>query len=195
VSTAARRTALLLIDVINPLDFDGAEDLHAGALQAARAIASLKRRLRADGVPAIYVNDNFGHWNSDFRALLARCRADGGAAATLVKRLAPHKDDLTVLKPRHSAFHQTPLELLLERIGVRRLIITGLAADLCVQFSAMDAFVRGYQLWVPEDCTAAESPQRKRAALEWMALALKCRTAPAAKRPGEAAASSAKRGA
>jgi nicotinamidase-related amidase len=193
VSTAAKRTALLLIDVINPLDFDGAEDLQEGALQAALAIASLKRRLRADGVQAIYVNDNFGHWNSDFRALLARCRAGGGAAATLVKRLAPHKDDQTVLKPRHSAFHLTPLELLLERIGARRLIITGLAADLCVQFSAMDAFVRGYQLWVPEDCTAAESPQRKRAALDWMALALKCRTTPASKRPGEAAGSSAKR--
>jgi nicotinamidase-related amidase len=173
------RTVLLMIDVINPLQFDGAEDLAPPALEAAAANARLKADLAREGVPAVYVNDNFGHWRSDFRALVARCRRLGGPAAALVRRLAPGPDDLTVLKPRHSAFHETPLELLLTQMGARDLVVTGLATDLCVQFSASDAFVRGYRLWIPEDCTAAESLERKRAALDWMALALKGRTEPA----------------
>lgn len=173
-------TVLLIVDIINPLQFDGAGDLAAPALQAAAGIAALKRQLAARGVAAVYVNDNFGHWRSEFAQLLARCRKLSGAPATLARRLAPGADDFTVLKPRNSGFDQTPLELLLSRLGARELVITGLATDLCVQFTAMDAFSRGYRLWVPEDCTAAESSERKAAALAWMALALKCRIKPAA---------------
>lgn len=170
------RVALLVIDMINPLRFDGAQDIAAPAVEAAACTAALKRRLAERGVPAIYVNDNFGHWRSDFVELVQRCRRGGGAAAALVRRIAPRRHDLTVLKPRHSAFFGTPLDLLLERIGARELVITGLATDLCVQFSAADAYVHGFKLWVPEDCTAAESPERKQAALAWMREALKCRT-------------------
>ena len=171
---------LLLVDVINPLQFDGAHALAKPALEAATCIADLKQRLAQRGVAAVYVNDNFGHWRSEFAQLLTRCRKLGGAPAALVRRLAPRPGDFTVLKPRNSGFDQTPLELLLSRLRTRELIITGLAADLCVQFTAMDAFSRGYRLWVPEDCTAAETPQRKASSLAWMALALKCRTKPAA---------------
>ena len=149
------------------------------ALQAAAAVAALKREAAARGVPAIYVNDNFGHWRSDFRSLVATCRRRKGPAARLARLLAPHARDFTVLKPRHSGFHATPLELLLERMGTRRLVVTGLATDICVQFTAMDAFLRGFALWVPADCTAAESRQRKQASLAWMARALKCHTRPA----------------
>ncbi len=174
------RRVLLIIDFINPLDFEGAEELAEPAIDAAHATAGLRRDLCEQGVPVVYVNDNFGHWQSDFAGLTARCRKMGGPAAALVRRIAPSSGDLTVLKPRHSAFHQTPLELLLTQMGARELVITGLATDLCVQFSAMDAFVRGYKLWVPEDCTAAQNPERKRAALDWMALALRSRTTAAA---------------
>lgn len=167
---------LLVVDFINPLDFPGADELAGPAVAAAGATAALKQRLCADGVPVVYVNDNFGHWRSDFRHLVAHCRGLQGSAGALVRRLAPAPGDLTVLKPRHSGFHQTPLELLLTQMGARELVLTGLATDLCVQFTAMDAFVRGYRLWVPEDCAAAETPQRHRAALDWMALALRCRT-------------------
>jgi len=167
---------LLLVDFINPFDFPGAGELAAPALAAAAATAVLKARLAAQGVPAVYVNDNFGHWQSDFRSLVAHCRRRRGTAAALARRLAPAPGDLTVLKPRHSAFHQTPLDLLLAQMGARELVLTGLATDLCVQFSAMDAFIRGYRLWVPQDCCAAESPARHRAALDWMALALRSRT-------------------
>lgn len=182
---------LLLIDVINPLRFDGAKALAAPALEAAEAIAALKRRLRAQGVPAVYVNDNFGRWTSDFRELVGYCRGLGGAAGRLARRLAPARGDLTVLKPRHSAFHATPLALLLGAVGAKRVVMTGLATDLCVQISATEAFQCGFELWVPADCTAAESPERKQAALDWMARALKCHIEPAfaAGGPGEPAAS------
>jgi nicotinamidase-related amidase len=174
------RRVLLVIDFINPLDFDGADDLAGPAMDAAAATAALRRRLSAQGVPVVYVNDNFGHWQSDFRQLVTDCRRRKGPAATLVRRLAPQPGDLTVLKPRHSAFHQTPLDLLLARLGARELVITGLATDLCVMFSAMDAFLRGHRLWVPADCCAAESAQRHADALAWMARALRCRTTPSA---------------
>jgi len=169
-------TVLLLVDLINPLQFDGAERLAEPALQAAAAVAALKRDAAARGVPAIYVNDNFGHWRSDFHGLVALCRRLQGPAAALARLLAPQARDFTVLKPRHSGFHATPLELLLERMGSRRLVITGLATDLCVQFTAMDAFLRGFGLWVPADCSAAESAARHQAALAWMARVLKCHT-------------------
>lgn len=170
------RTVLLLVDLINPLDFDGAERLAAPALQAAAAVAALKRDAAERGVPAIYVNDNFGHWRSDFRGLVAVCRRAGGAAAVLARLIAPRAADFTVLKPRHSGFHATPLRLLLERMGARRLVVAGLATDLCVQCTATDAFQLGFGLWVPADCSAAETPQRHAAALAWMARALKCHT-------------------
>jgi nicotinamidase-related amidase len=64
-------------------------------------------------------------------------------------------------------------------MGTQRLVVTGLATDLCVQFTAMDAYVRGFALWVPADCSAAEHPRRHQAALGWMARALKCHTQPA----------------
>lgn len=173
------RTVLLLVDVVNPLDFPGAEALTEAALAAAPRIAELKREMARRGVPVVYANDNFGHWRSDFHQLVQRCRRGRRAAAALVRQLAPGLEDLTVLKPRYSAFDQTPLELLLTRIGADRLVIAGFATDLCVQFSAMDAFVRGYELWVPGDCAAAEAPERHAAALDWMARALKCRVQPA----------------
>jgi nicotinamidase-related amidase len=165
---------LLLVDFINALDFPGAEKLAAPALEAARATADLKRRLRADGVVAIYANDNFGAWQSDFHGLVDRCLALPGEPGEIARLLRPREDDLTVLKPRHSAFYASPLELLLAEMGTHELVLCGLAADMCVQLTAADAFLREYDVWVPSDCTAAETAKAKAAALEYMADVLKC---------------------
>jgi len=165
---------LLLVDFINALDFPGAEKLAAPALEAARATADLKRRLRADGVVAIYANDNFGAWQSDFHGLVNRCLALPGEPGEIARLLRPREDDLTVLKPRHSAFYASPLELLLAEMGTHELVLCGLAADMCVQLTAADAFLREYDVWVPSDCTAAETAKAKAAALEYMADVLKC---------------------
>jgi nicotinamidase-related amidase len=174
------RTVLLLIDFINPLDFPGAEDLAAGAVEAAQATAALKAALRKAGVPAIYANDNYGGWQSDFQHLVTRCAGGSGASAQMAKLLHPQSGDLTILKPRHSAFLGSPLDLLLSRMHARDIIITGLATDICVQLTAMDGFLRDYTLKVPADCTAAESPEYKKQSLAYMERVLKCDVSPSA---------------
>ncbi len=174
------RTVLLLIDFINPLDFPEAEDLAPGAVEAAQATAVLKAALRKAGVPAIYANDNYGGWQSDFQSLVARCAAGKGASAEMARLLRPQSGDLTILKPRHSAFLGSPLDLLLSRMHTKEIIITGLATDHCVQLTAMDGFLREYKLKVPVDCTAAESPDYKKQSIAYMARVLKCDVSPSA---------------
>jgi nicotinamidase-related amidase len=177
---AASPTVLLLVDFINPLDFDGAAALAPQALAAARATAKLRRAAAGPGVQTLYANDNYGVWRSDFKAVLARCQARPGTPGTIARLLAPRRGDLTILKPRHSAFYATPLDLLLRQLRCKRLVITGIAADNCVLFSAMDAYVRGYSLWVPRDCVAAESDEAKVNALEHMRRVCKANVRPSA---------------
>lgn len=168
--------ALVLVDFINPLDFAGAQALLAPALAAAQATARLKQRLARQGVPALYANDNYGQWHADFRDVLAHCRSLPGPRNALAELLAPQPQDLTLLKPRHSAFFATPLDLMLRQMGVRNIILVGLATDMCVHFTAVDAFMRGYALWVPHDCVAAENTQAHQQALAHMRRTLRCRT-------------------
>ena len=171
-------TVLLLIDFINPLDFDGAQEMADAALQAARAAATLKARVLAEGGQCIYANDNYGTWRSNFPELWRKCRAMKGAPGRIASALKPGPTDLTVLKPRHSAFYCTPLDLMLGQLKPRRLILCGLATDNCVLFSAMDAYLRGYRLWIPADCAAAESEGVHRQALQHMARVLKASIRP-----------------
>jgi nicotinamidase-related amidase len=166
---------LVLIDFINPLNFPGAEKLAPPALQAARAVVRLRERLDREKVAVIYANDNYGVWQSDFHSLVNECVARDDASGEIARLLCPRATDLTLLKPRHSAFYCSPLELLLHEMGAQELILAGLATDMCVQMTAADAFLRGYEgVWVPSDCTAAETPKAKAASLEYMRTVLKC---------------------
>lgn len=174
------RRVLLLVDFINPLDFPGSEKLAGPAVAAARATAALKARLESDGVATIYANDNYGGWQSDFHSLVSACLGMDGPAGEIARLLYPQACDLTILKPRHSAFYASPLELLLTEMQARELVICGLATDMCVQMTASDAFLREFKVWVPSDCTAAESPRAKAASLAYMADVLKCDVSPAA---------------
>ena len=171
------RYALLLIDVINRLDFDGAATLAPRAMAMARRVAALKRRASAAGVPCVYVNDNFGQWRSDLRVLVARGLDEASRGQSLVQTLKPDEDDYFVLKPLHSGFYSTTLDLLLRELGSRTLIICGLATEACVLFTASDAYIRGFEVMVPNDGCASESPARHRAALAIMRKMLKARTA------------------
>lgn len=176
------RTVLLMVDFINPLDFEGSTDLKAPAIRAARTAARLRKRLSREGCRTIYANDNYGGWNSDFATLWQNCARRGGASGDLARALRPRKKDFSILKPRHSAFYSTPLDLLLQQLGCRRVVVTGLATDSCVLFTAMDAYLRGYELWIPSDATAAESEQAKQQALAHMAAVLKADIRPTALR-------------
>jgi len=169
---------LLLIDVINDLEFDGGEALLAAALPMAERLAALKRRARAAGIPAVYVNDNFGRWRSDFRTLLNHCRRDGVRGRPVVERLLPESDDYFVLKPKHSGFFSTTLDTLLEYLRASTLILTGLTADNCVLFTASDAYLRDFQLVVPPDCVASIEREHTQQALEHMRRVLKAELTP-----------------
>ena len=172
------RTVLLLVDFINPLRFPGADELAPAALEAARTAASLKAKLAKEQVQTVYANDNYGRWSSDFSSIWKSCRALGGPSGQMARQLKPTKKDCALLKPRHSAFYATPLDLLLRQLRCRRLILAGIAADNCVLFTAMDAYLRGYSLWVPADCVAAETDDAKIQALAQMRQTLKARVAP-----------------
>jgi nicotinamidase-related amidase len=172
--------ALLLIDVINDLDFPGNEEIVERVVPMARRIAALKARAREAGIPAIYVNDNFGRWRSDRRALLEHSLASGLPGRRMVEILRPDDDDYFVLKPKHSAFFSTTLDTLLAYLGARTLILTGVAGNICVFFTANDAYMRDFRLVVPADCVASNTTRENDYALEQMAQILKADTAPSA---------------
>ena len=163
------RSALLIVDVINPLDFEGAEALRPHAIRAVRRIAALAARARKARVPVIFVNDNRGRWRSEFRELVRMSVADSDTGAGIVEQLQPGDDDYSVLKPKHSAFYATPLDLLLRHLRVQRLIVTGVASDQCIVISAAEARMRDYDVVVPRDCVGAPSAARNAAALRQLA--------------------------
>jgi nicotinamidase-related amidase len=161
-------TALILVDVINDFDFPEGGKLLRFALPAARRIAELKSRLKKRGIPAIYVNDNFGRWQSDFKKQVERCVSESARGATVARLLIPAEDDYFVLKPKHSAFFSTSLDVLLSYLGARKLILTGFAADICVLYTANDAYMRDYEVFVPTDCVASETLAAKQTACQQM---------------------------
>jgi nicotinamidase-related amidase len=165
--------ALLLIDVINDLDFPESNALLRQALPMARRLARLKRRAAEHGCPVVYVNDNFGRWRSDFKSLVAHCLDDDMSGQEIVRLLRPGEQDYFVLKPAHSGFFSTALELLLKHLDATTLIVTGIATNICVLFTANDAYLRGYELYVPRDCVAANSARLNRDALGQMKKVLR----------------------
>ncbi len=161
-------TGLLLIDVVNPLDFPEAEALAPRALAAACVIRNLRQEADRLGVPVIYVNDNYGHWTSERERIIAEIRAATPEAEKLAALLAPRPQDYFVIKPEVSGFYATNLPVLLPRLGVSRLVLAGFATDICVLFTAADAHMRQYDLWIPHDAVAGEHDERHRWALEIM---------------------------
>src|SRR3954470_22324579 len=174
-------TALLLIDVINDLDFPEANQLLRFARPMARKLLRLKQRARKAGVPVIYVNDNFGRWQSDFRRQVKHCLRENSRGHEIVSLLQPDEDDYFVLKPKHSGFFSTTLETLLRYVGATKLILTGIAGNFCVLFTANDAYMRDYDLIVPSDCIASNTAEENRQALILMRKFLKADTRPSTK--------------
>jgi nicotinamidase-related amidase len=165
--------ALLLIDVINHMDFEGSEALVRHAVPMAHRIAALKRRARDADIPVIYINDNFGRWQSDFRSVVEHCLNDGVPGEEVARILEPEEDDYFVLKPKHSAFFATTLDTLLSYLGAKTLILTGVAGNICILFSANDAYMRDYHIVVPADCVASNTTEENRYALQQIQQVLK----------------------
>ena len=157
ITVPSTGTALLLIDVINDLAFEHSDPLVQQAEAMAPRLATLKRRATNAGVPAIYVNDNFGQWRSDFRKTVAHCTARSAPGHRVSRRLRPTSSDYFVLKPKHSGFYDTTLDTLLESLAIRRLILTGIAGNICVLFTANDAYMREFKVFAPSDCIVSNT--------------------------------------
>jgi nicotinamidase-related amidase len=170
----ASPVALLLIDVVNPMDFEGAEALLPAALRAAEPIERLKRRAREAGAAVVYVNDNFDCWHLGFRELVERMKNENVPGLPIIRRLEPDpRSDIYILKPSQSGFFRTGLEELLDRLGTHTLVLAGFATDICVLFTAADAHMRSFHLIVPRDCVAAERAADHEHALRQMARLFK----------------------
>lgn len=167
--------ALLLIDVINDLEFPEGEEMLPRALEMADKVVTLKRRARSAGIPVVYVNDNFGKWRSDWRQTVEHCLA-GKRGGEIVRKLQPTDDDYFVLKPKHSGFFSTTLETLLHYLGSKKLILTGIAGNFCVLFTANDAYMRDFELLIPEDCCVSNTVRENEEALALMRKFLKADT-------------------
>jgi nicotinamidase-related amidase len=165
--------ALLLIDVINDFDFPEGDELLRLALPVGKNIAALKKRTKDAGIPTIYVNDNFGRWQSDFKKIVAHCSRAEAKGKEFVKLLLPEEDDYFVLKPKHSGFYSTTLDLLLTHLSAKNLILTGIAGNNCVLFTANDAYMRDFKIFVPPDCVVSNTEEENRYALKQMEDVLK----------------------
>jgi len=171
--------ALLLIDVINDFEFEGGEKLLPQALPVGRNIAWLKQEAKKLEIPTIYVNDNFGRWQSDFRKIVSHCRRDDIRGKPFVELLLPDEDDYFVLKPKHSGFYSTTLDLLLSHLQARNLILSGIAGNNCVLFTANDAYMRDFKLFIPSDCVVSIDKEDNEYALRQMEEVLKADITPA----------------
>lgn len=178
---AAGATALVIIDMISVWDFPDAPALLPQAAAIAPHIAALKARCRRAGVPVIYANDNRGQWRSDFRQVVREALAEEGAGALITQQLAPDEDDYFVLKPKHSAFFATPLDLLLQHLKATEIIVTGVTSDQCVVNTVADARMRDYEVVVPQDCIASQSAVRNRRAVTHFAEVLQVSTTPSSR--------------
>lgn len=147
-------TAVVILDLISDFEFENGSKLARAAQRIAGNVARLSARAREAGVPIIYLNDNRGRWRSDRSELIARCSRPGSLGRALVQRLAPADEDYFIFKPKHSGFFATPLAALLEHLGTRTLVLTGVTTEQCVLFTAIDAYVRDYEIVVPRDCVA-----------------------------------------
>lgn len=170
--------ALLIIDMINDLEFPGGDELEKPAQAAAENIASLKRQANGLNIPVIYANDNFGRWRSDFNEVVEHVLTGGVRGKLLARILKPDHDDYFVLKPKNSAFYETTLDMLLTYLDVRRLILTGINTDSCVLFTANDAYLRDLFIHIPSDCVAAIKPTYTTESLAYMKRVLKADLTP-----------------
>ncbi len=157
------KSALLIIDMINTFDFQGGEDLYENTMKIVDNIRELKKKAKAARLPVIYVNDNYGLWQDNMNDIIEECKK--GKGKHVIKKLHPDTDDYFIIKPKHSCFFGTQLDILLHQLDVRHLIITGIAGDICVLYTANDAYMREYDMSIPMDCMASETNEDNESAI------------------------------
>jgi nicotinamidase-related amidase len=162
---AVPRHALLIVDMISRFDFEDGAALLRQCRVALPPLLRLRTAFDAAGWPVVYGNDNYGRWRSDFKGMLARCLQADAPGRDLVEALKPRPTDIVVLKPMHSAFFCTPLELVLRSLRLHRLVLAGTSGDGCITATALDAHMRHYEVRVAADATASPTIARNRRAM------------------------------
>ncbi|WP_071458780.1 cysteine hydrolase family protein [Bacillus massilinigeriensis] len=160
------KTALLIIDMINTFDFIYGDSLAKKAEKITEPILSLRKSFRDKNWPVIYINDHYNLWQADFEKIMDYCRNE--RSRTIIDRIGPGEEDFFLIKPKHSAFYGTALHTLLQQLGVEKLILTGVAGNICVLFTANDAYMREYELSIPSDCIASNTDHDDEYALMMM---------------------------
>ncbi|GAK08584.1 isochorismatase family cysteine hydrolase [Geomicrobium sp. JCM 19038] len=172
------RMAMLIIDMINDFSFEDGQDLLASASHLPEKISILKKQLKSHHVPIIYVNDNYGRWQSDFKDLYSHCLQQQGNVREFNEMIKPEDDDYFVLKPQFSGFYATPLDILLRQLDVQTLLICGIAGNMCVHFTANDAYMRKFKLFIPSDLSASLTEEENDQAISIMSTVLRATTTP-----------------
>jgi len=172
------KTALVVVDMLNTYEHADAEALTRSVREVLPNIASLIDRARSNDVQVIYVNDNYGAWNQGRSELVER--ASAGPHGDLIEPIVPDDDTAFVVKARHSIFFETPLEYLLRTSGVERVVLVGQVTEQCILYSALDAYIRHFQVVVPPDAVAAIHPELHDAALEMMRINMDADLTPSA---------------
>jgi nicotinamidase-related amidase len=144
--------ALIVIDMLNPYEHEDAEPLMESVAEAVPSLRELVDQAARAGLLTVYVNDNYGDWTAGREKLTRRALA--GAAPQLIEPIAPPDDMPFVVKARHSVFYETQLEYLLRQEGVDRLVLTGQVTEQCILYSALDAYVRHFEVVVPRSAVA-----------------------------------------
>ena len=168
-------TVLLILDMISCWNFPDGAAMQRQAARIAPAIGRLKRRGLEAAVPVIYG----GQWRSDFKFVVNESMASDSLGAEITRELQPAQEDHFVLKPKHSALFATPLEILLDHLRAKRLLIASATGDQCVLSTALDARMRDFDVAVPVDCIASLTAERNRRAIEYLGEVLEVKVAPA----------------
>jgi nicotinamidase-related amidase len=172
----SQHTALIFIDIINDFQFTHGNQLLKHTYRILPSLQKLKQFTTQNKIPIIYVNDHYGRWRSDLQQIYDHCLSK--ETELLLQTMMPAKEDYFLIKPKHSGFYQSSLQSLLYELGVKRLILSGIAGNICVLFTANDAYMREYDLWVPQNAIASTNNHDNKFALTMMENVLKADTSP-----------------
>jgi nicotinamidase-related amidase len=163
---ASKRSALIVVDMLNTYDHEDADRLVESVENVIEPIAGLVDRASGEGVEVIYVNDNYGDWNSSQEELAEN--AMHGRRPDLVEPVLPPPEADFVIKARHTIFYMTPLEYLLGQKEIGHLVLAGQVTEQCVLYSALDAYVRHFEVSIPTDGVAHIHEDLAQAAMKMM---------------------------
>ncbi|MFS0749690.1 isochorismatase family cysteine hydrolase [Oceanobacillus sp. 1P07AA] len=173
---SSTNTAVVFVDLINDFQFDGGDDLLHYTKQVLPNIVKLRSFAKENNLPIIYVNDHYGLWQADFNRIIDYCTND--KSREIIDQIKPDKHDYFLIKPQHSAFFQTPLHSLLIELERNHVILSGIAGDICILFSAKDAYMYKIGMSIPKNCMASEQQENNDYALYLMESVMKADISP-----------------